>query len=56
MKITPPTEPDIALVLQELDIHDNSVTKDKFSELITLVISKMLESEIELENSKKGMS
>ena len=51
MNITPPTENDIEAVLNELDQDgDNQVSKDEFETLITKVLEKMLESEIELQH------
>ena len=51
MSITPPTEIDIEAVLNELDQDgDNEVSKEEFETLITKVLEKMLESEIELQS------
>ena len=50
MRIKPPTEPDINVALQEMEITNSEVTKDTFDELIVLILSKMLESEIDFED------
>ena len=55
MKVTPPTKDDILAVLEQLDENnDNSVNQDEFFELVILVLSKMLESEQELQDKHDG--
>ena len=55
MKVTPPTKDDILAVLEQLDENnDNSVNQDEFFELVILVLSKMLESEQELQDKQDG--
>uniref|UniRef100_A0A7S3FWP8 EF-hand domain-containing protein n=1 Tax=Strombidium rassoulzadegani TaxID=1082188 RepID=A0A7S3FWP8_9SPIT len=50
MDLTPPTEEDLSAILAELDEDfDGVVDKNEFLNLIMLVISKMLESEEELQ-------
>ena len=54
LSITPPTEIDIEAVLNELDQDgDNEVSKEEFETLITKVLEKMWESEIELQSQIK---
>lgn len=55
MKVKPPTDGDIDAVLKELDEdYDEVVSKDEFLTLIVQVLSKMLESEEDLQSAING--